>query len=116
MGDAEQEQQVIRIAENEAAFRRANETLRDIFERMAEADDYPFLCECGDRLCTMVVRMSLDEYGAIREHAARFLIVPGHRQLETEQVVEETDQFQVVEKSGPAGEIARARWLVHEAI
>jgi hypothetical protein len=102
------------IAENEAAFRRANETLRNVFETMGESDDFPFLCECGDRRCTMVVRISLASYETIREHAARFLIVPGHKQLESERVVEETEEFQVVQKTGAAGEIARVRWLVQE--
>src|SRR5207249_4285893 len=102
---------VIRIAENESAFRRANETLRALFESNPEADSYPFLCECGDSHCTIVVRASLEQYGAVREHAARFLIAPGHMQLATEHVVDETDEFQVIEKGGPAGEIVRARWL-----
>jgi hypothetical protein len=101
----------IRIAENESAFRRANETLRSLFESNPEADSYPFLCECGDSDCTVVVRASLEQYEAVREDAARFLIAPGHRQLDTERIVDETDEFLVIETTGPAGELARARWL-----
>ncbi len=98
------------MAENEAAFRTANERLRTIFED-ADSEQLPFLCECGDVRCTEVVLVRLDVYARVREEPAWFLLRPGHKQLETEEVVENGDGYQVVEKSGLAGEIARARWL-----
>jgi hypothetical protein len=100
-----------RIARNELAFRQANETLRAVFEGApAEGPDesFPFLCECGERRCTNVVCISLETYGRIRSHPARFAIVPGHKQLETELIVEEGAGYEVIEKTGHAGEIARA--------
>jgi hypothetical protein len=103
-----------RVARNELAFRQANESLRTVFEG-AVADDqpdeaFPFLCECGERLCTEVVPVSLEAYGQVRSHPARFVILPGHKQLDSEQVVESAQGYQVVEKTGVAGELARDAW------
>jgi len=101
-----------RVARNEAAFRAANESLRSVFDdpRAEPQDAYPFLCECGSRECTEVVHVPLDVYQEIREHPARFVILPGHKQLATETIVVETDDYQVIEKSGLAGEIVRETW------
>jgi hypothetical protein len=101
-----------RIALNEVTFRQANETLR---KRFPDPDDrgldpYPFLCECGDRRCTRVVEVPLDVYAEIREHPARFLTLPGHAMPDAEVVIQETDRYEVVEKRGRAGEIARSHW------
>jgi hypothetical protein len=101
---------ITRVAENEAAFRAANEKLRIVFEN-ADQDELPFLCECGDFICTQVVAVTLDIYERVREEPARFLVSPGHKQLDQETVVETGDGYEVIEKSGLAGEIARTRWL-----
>lgn len=102
---------VARIAENEVMFRTANESLRAVFEHAEEAQQpFPFLCECGDSHCTVLVLLSLDVYADLREHPDRFVIAPGHKQLDTERVLDETDAYQLIEKTGTAGEIARARW------
>ena len=103
-----------RVARNELAFRQANESLRAVFEDASSGDadeTYPFLCECGERLCTDVVPVSLAAYTAVRAHPARFVILPGHKQLDSERVIEETAGYEVVEKSGVAGEIARNAWV-----
>jgi hypothetical protein len=102
----------LRIARNEVAFRAANESLRGVFADPGDEalEAYPFLCECGERVCTEVVQMPLEAYEEVREHPARFVIVPGHKRLASETVVDESDGYQVVEKAGRAGDIARAHW------
>ena len=100
-----------RVARNELAFRRANESLRTVFEAALGDEAYPFLCECGDRRCTDVVYVTLGTYAAVRAHPQRFLILPGHKQLDSERVVGAADGHEVVEKSGVAGAIARAGWM-----
>jgi hypothetical protein len=110
MLEASREERVVR---NELAFREANESLRGVFERASpreREDAYPFLCECGDRACAEVVQLSLEVYASVRAHPARFLILPGHKQLEAERVVDAGDGYEIVEKGGAAGEIARAGW------
>ena len=105
---------VARIAENEAAFRTANDSLRAVFEHAEDVEErFPFLCECGDSECTVLVMLPLDVYAALRRHADRFVIAPGHKQLDTERVLDQTDEYQLIEKTGAAGDIARARWTTN---
>jgi hypothetical protein len=102
----------LRVAENEARFRDANESLRGRFRELGELDGHalPFLCECGDETCTQVVRLQAAEYEDVRAYDARFLIVPGHQMLDSERVVEEHGRYDVVEKKGVA-----ARYVEHDA-
>ena len=97
---------------NEVAFRAANEVLRDKLPSPDERglDLYPFLCECGDRNCTRVIEVPLEVYAETREHPARFLVLSGHAEDEAEHVLDERDDYEIVEKHGLAGEIARAHW------
>jgi len=112
MRGVDQAERERRIARNEVAFRSANETLHTVFADPGEEplDAYPFLCECGRRDCTEVVQVALEVYEEIREHPARFLILPGHKQLASETVVEQGAGYEVVEKAGAAGDIARSQW------
>ena|SRR5579862_6855260 len=105
------EARIARIAENEVAFRTANESLRSVFVRAEAVEEaFPFLCECGDTNCTTLVLLPLEIYADLREHPDWFVIAPGHKQLETERVLEETDTYHLIEKTGAAGDIARSRW------
>ena len=87
-----------RVAETEATFRRANETLYRRFQELGSVDLAPFLCECGDDHCTQTIRLNLDEYEDVREQPGRFVIVPGHEILDVERVVEAGERYDVVEK------------------
>jgi hypothetical protein len=99
-----------RVAKNEITFRDANESLHQKFRENGHDQEYPFLCECGDRSCLSLVFLSLDQYEEVRAHSARFLISVGHKQLESEQIVEDEPEFQVVEKTGRSGELADDAW------
>lgn len=92
-----------RLAANEAVFRAGNESLERV-QRGAEQAE--FLCECGDPQCFQRVELSHEEYEAVRSHPARFFVAPGHEDLTAgEVVVEERDQWRVVEKRGEEREI-----------
>ena len=82
-------------------FRRANEGLRaDFGGYQVPRDEFvPFLCECGDRTCTQVIRLSLDEYEAVRDDPNAFAIVPGHNDRETEVVVDDADHDGAMEEN-----------------
>jgi hypothetical protein len=85
-----------RIARNELAFRRVNEEI----DRRAEGDGKSrYVCECGDAHCSAIIRLSPDEYAAVRAEPKRFFVRPGHEQTEVEQVVESRDEYNVVEKT-----------------
>jgi hypothetical protein len=99
----------VRAARRQSLLRDANENiieLNDAFSQIVERGDW--LCECANEACAEHLSMSGDEYGAIRAHATRFCVSPGEEHVfpEVERVVEKKERFWVVEKFGPAGELA----------
>jgi len=97
-------------ARNDAIFRDANEHI----ESFAEAIDgpildgqLPFLCECSDVRCTVIIRMTRAEYEGLRADPTQFAVVPGHEGSESwAEVVSEIDRYAIVAKLGRAAEIA----------
>ena len=96
-----------RAARNEALFRRVNERVEDINEAfepiLGETD---FFCECADIDCMERIRMSLQEYEALRQVSKQFAVKPGHEDPRTERAIEERVGYVIVEKIGHAGERA----------
>jgi hypothetical protein len=100
-------------AQNEAAFREANEDINAIIDgHGADLPAAPFVCECGDRACRRLINVPVSTYREVRKWPRRFfydLVHDGQTDQETT-TLETHDRFLVVEKSGVAGEIAEARW------
>ncbi len=95
-----------RIGRNEALFRDVNERIEDVTEG-GQAD---FLCECGDPECTQSLTLTLVVYEELRSEPRDFAVLPGHEQLDVEEIVERYDDYLVVRKhEGGAAEIAEAR-------
>jgi hypothetical protein len=73
-----------------------------------------FVCECGDRACTRVIGLTLEEYGSVRAYATHFAISRDHENPESERVITESDRFAVIETVSPeATKLARRsdpRW------
>ena len=88
---------VEKIARNEAFFRAVNEGIAEASEKF-ESEGAEFLCECGAAHCTHRLEVPLNEYEAVREHAARFIVRQGHVESEIEDVVENRRRYAVVEK------------------
>lgn len=102
------ERRVARIGKNEARFREANERV----ERAAQVEARPnekvsYVCECGSANCSDFVQLTTEEYESIRQHAARFVLLPGHDIPEVERVVLNGDGYVVVEKTGEGSEVAQ---------
>jgi hypothetical protein len=94
-------------AENEATFRDANERIRAAErELVPPMDRVPYLCECDDVACREPIRLTAPEYERLRADGATFAIVPGHPS--EGDVVEQCDQYLVVQKTDGGGEVARA--------
>ena len=94
-------------AENEAAFRNANEQIRAAERELAPPlDRVPYLCECDDVRCREPIRLSAAEYERIRGDGATFAIARGHSS--DGEIVEEHDTYLVVRKRGEGGDVARA--------
>lgn len=99
--------QAQRVAANDARFREANENISRIAEE-ASVERIPFLCECANMGCQALVRLTRVEYEHIRASGTTFLNAPGHVVAAEgwARLVEEHDEYDVVEKVGEAGEIA----------
>src|SRR5437763_15380623 len=89
-----------RIAGNVVFFRKAIDHIRNAAIRHEFSDRIPFLCECADERCTEIVRVSLADYEAVREHPERFLTAPDHHLAFADSVrrLEERDGYDVVER------------------
>jgi len=99
-----------RLAENEAAFRDVNESLRYVAAQgTATVQTMRLVCECGDPGCSEFVDVTLTEYEQVRAVSTHFIVRPGHVAPDVERVVVENDRFVVVEKRpGDPADIAEA--------
>ena len=98
-----------RAAENEASFRRANESLEEKAEELGLGDKRtPYLCECEDERCTRVISLTREQYEAVRARPNRFVMLPDHQEAD-DRLVQEADEFVVVEKQGEEGDLVAAR-------
>jgi hypothetical protein len=88
-----------RLALNQANFRYANERLQDIVQD-ANVDHHviAFLCECADETCYGRVEITLEEYDDAHMLPNSYVILTGHPRIEAEEIVEEHDLFDVVQK------------------
>jgi hypothetical protein len=98
-----------RIAQNDIAFRKANELISDAANQYQRTTGLlPFMCECAEPGCTEVTQLTRAEYEEVRADPAYFINVPGHETALRGhgRVVREHERFVIVEKRGRAGEIA----------
>jgi hypothetical protein len=95
--------QAVKAARNQSLWREINERIRTVAETSGNVE---FLCECADLECTKTIHLSAADYERIRNSPTRFPIALGHDLPEFETVVEASDGYAVVEKTGRAGEVA----------
>jgi hypothetical protein len=91
-----------RLAENQRTFRQANERLQELAD-VADGARIPFLCECADLSCLGRVEASHGEFEVVHEDDDRFFIVPGHRLMDGESVVDRNERYEVVDKTDVDG-------------
>jgi hypothetical protein len=98
-----------RAAENEAAFRRANEQIDQRREEFQLTDKRsPYICECEEETCTEVFLLALDEYEHIRASPRRFVVSPGH-ESGGDVPIAGGNGFVVIEKTGREGELVEQK-------
>jgi hypothetical protein len=96
-----------RVAANEILFRTANDRIRELDEDFdAAAETVSWVCECADGACAERIELPLRDYERVREHPARFVVRPGHDVADLERIVEERDDYVVVEKRAGVGRAA----------
>ena len=94
-----------RIGANEVLFREVNERIEGLHETFGvRPAAMTIVCECGDPQCLERIEVPMGEYEDVRAEPARFLVSPGHVIPDVEEVVEQGDGYEVVEKheGGPA--------------
>jgi hypothetical protein len=102
----------LRRARNESLFREVNERISELDDDgLAElAADYSqlvgFVCECPHQDCAATIKVTRRQYEAVRANPRRFLVFPGHEDLDLARGVERHSEFFVVEKRDEAAEIA----------
>ncbi len=98
-----------RQARNESLFREVNERIEEATSRIGVLSTAEFLCECADAGCVERIELSMGEYEKLRSHPAHFAVRPGHEYLNVDRVIEQRDDYVIVEKHGEAREIAERR-------
>jgi hypothetical protein len=64
------------VAVTAELFRAVNDRIREL-ERFW-AGEHDFVCECSDESCVEVIRMTSEEYEALRAKPTQFAMLPGH--------------------------------------
>jgi hypothetical protein len=97
-----------RLARNDSIFREANERIGEAASEFEMTAQVPFVCECADPECREIIRLSLDEYAAIRRDPRLFVNAVGHEETDNAwtEVVARLDGHVIVEKVGRAGAVA----------
>ena len=98
------------IGQAQVACRLENERIQASADALAMLGPIPFVCECPSRACSEIVRLTFDEYEAIRQYRRRFFNISGHERQSVvagaERVVAVVGELTVVEKIGVAGDVA----------
>jgi hypothetical protein len=96
-----------RLAKNEIVFREINERIEEAAETL-DFDDhvFEFICECSNADCNLRLPLTIAQYEEARRDPAQFVVATGHELPEIEQVVLRARDYQVVRKTGAAGEMA----------
>ncbi|MHB8470868.1 MAG: hypothetical protein ACYDCH_14105 [Gaiellaceae bacterium] len=95
-----------RLARNEVMFRTVNEAIEQQAIEFGGLDSYEFICECAQPGCFDRIALTIREYEQVRARGTRFIVAPGHENIEVELLVEARAGFHTVEKDGYAGVVA----------
>ena len=92
------------VGVNEALFRAVNEQIQTLNRQLPGSGGMLIVCECGNAQCVDRVTISPENYERVRKDPRRFVVSPGHVIPEYEVVLEEHDDFQIIEKVHPEPE------------
>jgi hypothetical protein len=97
-----------RVAKNEAMHRAVNREIEHASEHLGDGpqDRLEALCECGEDGCSGTIDLTLAEYDEAHQQRDRFIVAPGHEDVQIEGVVTRTERYLVVDKFGEAEAVA----------
>ena len=90
-----------RVIRNEALFREVNVRIADLEEGLlglGEGGPLSLVCECVHTGCAIPIAVESATFREVRENPLRFLVAPGHEDLDAESVVERRAGYLIVEK------------------
>jgi hypothetical protein len=90
-----------RILHNNEVFREANERIRDAAAKYDHRlVEMPFLCECPLEDCVEIIRLTEEQYAAVRADPTHYVTAVGHEGTEAPvgEVVARNETYVVVEK------------------
>ena len=96
------------IGENAAILRNVNEAIQRGHWPGEEASPAAFRCECAQLGCSRMIGLTVAEYERVRANPRWFLIAAGHETRKPEVVVEQHEDYAIVEKRQEAGRVAEA--------
>lgn len=105
MGEPATTAQAERAARNQALFRAVNERItqiNDAFDAILPLGDW--VCECAHEECSARLQLTHEEYEAVRQDGATFVVLPSEEHVvpQVENVIERHERYWVVEKIGAA--------------
>ena len=92
------EQRAIR---NEELFREVNLRIAELQEgshNLTVDGLLPLVCECVHTGCTIPIEVDPAVFEQVHENPLRFIVAPGHEDLDVESVVEKRGDYLIVEK------------------
>jgi hypothetical protein len=90
-----------RVTRNEELFRQVNLRIAELQNGSHDLTVdglMPLVCECAHTGCTIPIEVDPAVFEQVREHPLRFLVAPGHEDLESESVVERREGYLIIEK------------------
>lgn len=103
-------QQERRVAANEARFRAANEAAAEALTSFRDGKgvrELTVMCECGLDECDEMVTLPAGSYRHVRLDPRWFVVRPGHAIEQVESLVEDHDDWWIIEKyPGPGAAVA----------
>jgi hypothetical protein len=95
-----------RAARNQSLFRAVNEQIEAVSTGFEKDMPQQYVCECLDLACSELIFLPHEEYARIRRHANEFVILPGHEDLQVEEVVAAQPRWLIVRKLGVGATVA----------
>jgi hypothetical protein len=89
----------LRFERNQRHFRIVNERIAEITADWG-GNELSVICECANTGCAARLEIPLDQYDAIRQHPAWYIVAPGHASPRgLEEVLERHGAYDIVEVS-----------------
>jgi len=102
------ERDAIRSASNEILLRKYNEQI-EARHKWVEPSLADWVCECADEECAEPVKLTIQEYEAVRKEPTHFFVVPGNEHVspDIEHVIRREERYWIVEKVGVGAEMSQ---------